>query len=136
MAISEEQRRANRRAQRRVARELRDVREGRATWRKSDAGRAYSRALARMAAPVLVIEHVISVLRADEIRHDREMVEFNVNRMTLDQRELTLTFDAQTVQFYASIQSSGNVWWYHRAGQDYYMEWTGKAWSAPVSNAP
>jgi hypothetical protein len=135
MATSPEQLRQNRRAQRRLARELKDIREGRAQWRKSEAGKAYSRALSRMAAPVLIVQHFIAVLTGDEIRHNRDTITFNVDRMTVTQRELSLTFDVMDLQYYASIQSAGNVWWYHKSDQNYFNEWRGKTWNAPVPDA-
>jgi hypothetical protein len=123
------------RAQRRLARELKDIREGRAEWRKSSAGRAYDRALVKMSAPILVIQHAHDVFGGSGLRWSPGTVAFNVNRMTVNQRTETLTFSLSDWQYFASIQSAGNVWWYHKSSDEYLDTWRDKPWTVQIRDA-
>jgi hypothetical protein len=116
--------RARQRAQRRTARELR---EGR--YERGPAGRAYEKALKRMAAPALVREKAHKMFSEAEVVWSRGAVDFNIDRMDESQRRKSLGFtDIEPWRSLASIQSEGNVWWYHSMSQNYLDEWRARGW--------
>lgn len=112
------------RAQRRTARELREDRY------KITVGRDYRRAIDRMATPGAVMDHARELFATDEtILAWETPVTFNIHRMTLSQRKQTLEFDnLADWKFMASIQSAGNVWWYHSMSKQYRRQWEGVEW--------
>jgi hypothetical protein len=68
------------------------------------------------------------MLSSTRLRNVIESITFNVNRMTYEQRELSLTFTLTQWRVAASVQSPGNVWWYHAMSESYRREWRGVQW--------
>jgi hypothetical protein len=116
------------RAQRRTARELREGRY------EVTIGRDYRKAIERLATPGAVMDKAKKLFASDaSISGWSKPVTFNIRRMTESQRHTTISFEGlEDWKFLASIQSPGNVWWYHAMSQDYIREWDGVTWELPT----
>jgi hypothetical protein len=128
--------RARRRAQRQLAQRIRSGNPpelgARQAYLRAQARQGFSGAGPQPNLRQMVSRHAYRIFgdtfNAVYMYSIMQAVNFNINRMTRTQLQMSLEFDLTDWRSWASIQSPGNVWWYHTMSDDYRNEWRGESW--------